>query len=555
MKLISFYLKYYRNVVVLSVLVGVLAGVSSAAMMVLIGIRVSNPSAPVVALGWAFVGLAIFDLIASLASGALSIKLQQRINFDLSMSLCKQVLSAPLRVLEEAGSHKILAALGSDMGNITGAFLRVPGLCINLAILIGCLGYLAWLSSTMFLVLSFFLVLAIVSYLLPEKKAKHYLKLAREHWDIVFGHYRALNDGAKELKLHRNRRNTFYNDFVKADSIKLRRHSLKGGTIYVFLGVWSHMLYFFIIGMVLFVLPGMLGGIEHMVLTGYALTALYIRGPISSILGIIPALSSARVSLQKIEKLGLSMTAIDIKDGETNDPEPNRTWTALDLVGITHTYYREKEDASFQLGPIDLTLFPGEMIFLVGGNGSGKTTLVKMLTGLYSPEDGFIRMNGSRVTDKNRDDYRQYFSSIFADFYLFEKLMGVHDQDLDERASDYISQLQLGQKVSVKDGTLSTLDLSFGQRKRLALLTAYLEDRPIYVFDEWASGQDPTFKEFFYVHLLPELKARGKTIIVVTHDDRYFHLADRIIKLEYGKLEYDERLSSEQEEAIAVPSL
>ena len=108
--------------------------------------------------------------------------------------------------------------------------------------------------------------------------------------------------------------------------------------------------------------------------------------------------------------------------------------------------------------------------------------------------------------------------------------------DLDKRAGEYLHQLELDHVVTVKDGVFSTVKLSRGQRKRLALLTAYLEDRPIYVFDEWAADQDPVFRRIFYLRLLPELKARGKTVVAITHDDRYFGDADRIVKLEEGKV-------------------
>jgi putative pyoverdin transport system ATP-binding/permease protein len=96
--------------------------------------------------------------------------------------------------------------------------------------------------------------------------------------------------------------------------------------------------------------------------------------------------------------------------------------------------------------------------------------------------------------------------------------------------------LQLSHKVQVKDGSLSTTELSQGQRKRLALLTAYLDDRPIYLFDEWVADQDPFFREVFYQQILPELKKRDKAVLVISHDDRYFHLCDRLIKLDYGQI-------------------
>jgi putative ATP-binding cassette transporter len=201
------------------------------------------------------------------------------------------------------------------------------------------------------------------------------------------------------------------------------------------------------------------------------------------------------------------------------------------------------------LGPINLSFQPGELVFLIGGNGSGKTTLVKLVMGLYEPESGEIHLDGKPVTNENRDDYRQRFSVVFYDFYLFERLFGLEAKDLDAESQKYLDLLQLSHKLEIRNGRLSTVDLSQGQRKRLALLTAYLENRPIYIFDEWAADQDPQFKEIFYYQLLPELKDQGKTIIVISHDDRYYGLADRLIKLESGKLEYDQQISRQAEEA------
>lgn len=179
------------------------------------------------------------------------------------------------------------------------------------------------------------------------------------------------------------------------------------------------------------------------------------------------------------------------------------------------------------------------MVFIVGGNGSGKTTLLKVLCGLYTADDGQLCFDGRPISQDTVEAYRQNFSVLFADFYLFDELLGLGSAAHRQRASEYLSLLRLADKVSVEDGRLSTSRLSFGQRKRLALLTAYLEDRPIYIFDEWAAGQDSTFSDIFYHQLLPDLQRRGKLVIVVTHDDHYYHLADRLIKMEHGRIEYD----------------
>lgn len=197
----------------------------------------------------------------------------------------------------------------------------------------------------------------------------------------------------------------------------------------------------------------------------------------------------------------------------------------------------DNREAGFLLGPIDLSVKSGELIFIVGSNGSGKSTLAKLITGLYTPRSGKISLNDTPITAANIEWYRQHFATTFADVYLFDRYLGLTDPQIDREIGKYLKEFQLDRKVSVNNGVLSTTSLSQGQRKRLALLTAFLEDRPIYLFDEWASDQDPAFREIFYQQMLMQLKERGKLVIVITHDDRYFHLADRILKLNYGRVE------------------
>jgi putative ATP-binding cassette transporter len=269
-------------------------------------------------------------------------------------------------------------------------------------------------------------------------------------------------------------------------------------------------------------------------LTGYVFAIVFLMGPLSGVLGSLSMFGRASAALRKVEQLGITLSARSGDHCPIARTAEMPGFQRLELVGVTHSYHREKEDDHFMLGPINLQFHPGELVFLVGGNGSGKSTLAKVITGLYPPEKGVICVDGRVVDDRSRDDYRQYFSAVFADFYLFDNLLGQPSPELDAQAREYLELLHLDHKVKVTDGILSTTQLSQGQRKRLALLNAYLEDRPFYLFDEWASDQDPLFKEIFYTQLLPELKARKKTILVITHDDHYFHLADRIVKLDYG---------------------
>ncbi len=257
--------------------------------------------------------------------------------------------------------------------------------------------------------------------------------------------------------------------------------------------------------------------------------------PLESIFDILPSISQASVALKKIETLGLSLA--DKAENLAIMSNYNLAFThSLELNNITHTYYREQEESNFTLGAINLVFHPQEIVFIIGGNGSGKSTLGKLIAGLYIPEAGEILVNGKLITEANRESYRQLFAAVFADFYLFDNLLGISQDDLKIKTKNYLQKLQLDKKVTIKNNKFSTIELSQGQRKRLGLLTAYLEDRPIYLFDEWAAEQDPYFREIFYQQLLPELKQRGKTVVVITHDDRYFYLADRLIKLDYGQI-------------------
>jgi putative ATP-binding cassette transporter len=278
------------------------------------------------------------------------------------------------------------------------------------------------------------------------------------------------------------------------------------------------------------------------VLSGYALVFLHMVLPMEALLLAIPNVNRARVALERIRSgIGTALDreahAADVAEAPSG---PRRVFHSLELRELRHSYRRETEDGSFQLGPINAVLGPGEVVFLIGGNGSGKTTLAKLLVGLYAPEGGSILLDGVPVTDATREDYRQCFSAVFSDFFLFERLIGLRRPELDTEARSWLIELGLDHKVKVQDGKLSTTELSQGQRKRLALLVAYLEDRPLYLFDEWAADQDPLYKEVFYKRLLPELKARGKTVVAVTHDDRYFYLADRCIKLDFGRAVADD---------------
>jgi putative ATP-binding cassette transporter len=171
----------------------------------------------------------------------------------------------------------------------------------------------------------------------------------------------------------------------------------------------------------------------------------------------------------------------------------------------------------------------------VGGNGSGKSTLLKLLTGLYYPTTGYLDLNRDQIEKTQYASYRELFGIVFTDFHMFDKLYGLSEID-EKQVKGLLRLMQLDKKTKYREGEFSQLDLSTGQKKRLAFVTAVLENKPIYIFDELAADQEPQFRQYFYEVVLNDLKKQGKTIIAVTHDDNYFHIADRVLKMEYGRL-------------------
>lgn len=524
--------------VVLAIVTGLISGGCSARLISLINSAISgNTTAPLI--GY-FAGLAILALLTSVLSRFLLIDLTQDAVYHLRLRLSQGILAAPLRHLEELGANRLLATLTEDVQTLSNTVFLVPFICIDVAIIIGCLSYLWWLSGSAFLVVVMMLTLAIASVQLFLGKARHFLALAREEEDRLFKHFHSITDGIKELKLHTSRRQAFFTEELQSSAAVFRRHSVHALKTFAVASSWGQLLFFTIVGLLLFGLPKLVAETASF-LPAYILTMTFLMSPLQNLLEQLPGLFRASVALRKVEKMRLTLA----RQAEIVSAESAATmsqWQSLEIDEVFYTYPGEEEDEQFTLGKLNLTIYAGEWIFIVGGNGSGKSTLAKLIAGLYVPDFGEIRLDGKPITERNREWYRQNFSAIFSDFYLFERFLGMSRPDLDRQARDYLQQFHLERKVKVMNSTLSTTALSQGQRKRLALLTAYLEDRPIYLFDEWAADQDPLFRDIFYHQLLPDLKQRGKTILAISHDDRYFHLADRVIKLDYGKMEYDRQM-------------
>lgn len=534
MNLIWFLIRASWGTVLVAGLSGALAGASKAFVIATINDTVNSNESSTSQFILKFIGLSIAALLAGILSQYLLGRLSQSAIYKLRLRMSGWILACPLRHLEELGANRLLAALTNDIQAISNTIFIIPYLCVDIALILGCLVYLGYLSGLVLLIMLVCLVAIVALFQFLLTKSYRILRLAREEQDQLFKHFRTITEGIKELKLHTHRRETFLAEELQVTAALSCDYNVNSLRIQAIANNVGDFLIFITIGLLVFGLT-QLTTIDKAVLSGYVLLLLYLVQPLDNILKALPSLERASIALQKIETLGLSLASRSETVSQTElNSQP--FFQKIELKQITHNYSQENEARNFTIGPIDLTLHSSELIFIIGGNGSGKSTLAKLITGLYIPEAGEIILDGNPITEPNRETYRQLFAAIFSDFYLFERMLGINLTDLDIQAKEYLKQLQLEHKVQIKEGKLSTIALSQGQRKRLALLTAYLEDRPIYLFDEWASDQDPFFRDLFYKQLLPELKHRGKTVLVISHDDRYFHVADRLIKLDYGKL-------------------
>lgn len=530
MKILLLLLKASWQSVAIAAIMGSLSGVCSALLIRMVNETVAgNP----VSL-WEFIGVTIASLVATITSQYLLIRLAQGAIYELRLRLTRAILTTPLTTLERLGAGKLLATLTEDVQTIANTIFIIPFICIDLAVIASCWIYLAMQSFAVFLAMLLCVGFAIVTVQSLMGNARKYLKQARDEDDTLLKHFGSLTAGTKELKLSSLRRRSFFQDDLEPSAGRSRQYQVKALTLFSVATGWGNLLLFFIIGMILFALPKYIV-VTPAILSAYALTMIFLMMPFGNLFQRLPIILRANVSLAKVDEMGLQLEAQAEKSGGFS-PIESQAKTIV-LSNVVHQYRGDREDTPFTLTIPYLEIPAGQLLFIVGGNGSGKSTLAKILMGLYPPETGRLAWDNQTITDEDLSDYREHFSAIFADFYLFDRVL--ETEQTKKQAQIYLEKLQIAHKVEIQDGMLSTTALSTGQRKRLALLNAYLEDRSVYVFDEWASDQDPVFRDLFYHTILQELKQRGKTVIVISHDDRYFNVGDRLIKLDYGTIESD----------------
>lgn len=478
---------------------------------------------------WSFFGFGAGRVAATYVSTTLLGNSAAQSVTNLRRDILRRLLGAPYRVIERVGPGRLHAALSYDVAMLEGALSSLPSGVSSAAVLLGGAAYLAYLDAHVFGLALLVAIPCAILFRLAARYADAAFLRQHEAYERLFEHFRTLTDGAKELKLHAARRDAFLEGPVRETTQALLDHDVEVRNRYARAGALNHAIVLGVLGLLLFALPEG-SALRTQIGSGYVLVGLYLISPLAALSRLWPVFRSAEVALDNLDQLGVKLTSAE--DEPRADPSARPNASRIELRAVS---FRYDDERAFTLGPLSLALERGEVVFVTGGNGSGKTTLARLLTALYTPDGGELRWDDAAVARDNRDLYRQLWSAVFYDAPLFDRLYGVAPSEL-PRARELLVRLGLAEVVQLQGDRFSTLELSAGQRKRLALLLALLDDRPFYMFDEWAAEQEPDWKRVFYDELLPELRARGKGVVVITHDDRFFERADRLVHLRDGQL-------------------
>ncbi len=458
----------------------------------------------------------------------------EKIIETIRIRIADKIRSSDLYALEGIGRSQLYAGVNRETLTLSQAAAPIIIAVQGAIMVMFSLVYIYILSSTAFFLTVLIIAVGLVIHLNMKRPLLEGLAAATTRENELFDSLTHLVDGFKEVKLSKSRNDGL---FAHIRSVAHSVATLKSGVglrladYYVF----NQVLFYLLIGAIVFLLPSMTETYSDQV-TRITAAALFIVGPLTMVVGSVQVVANANNAVRNISMLEsvLDKAQKEASDRDNGGDDPITTFETIELSNLEFSYRDSEGEPAFKVGPLDLTIRNGETLFVVGGNGSGKSTMLKLLTALYYPSAGRIALDEADIHLLGYQNYRELFTAVFSDYHLFDRLYGMNNVE-PRRISEMLRLMQLDEKTSFREGRFEHMQLSTGQRKRLALIVCLLDDKPVTVFDEWAADQDPEFREFFYRNLLPNLKRQGKTIIAATHDDRYFDLADRVVKMELGR--------------------
>ena len=452
------------------------------------------------------------------------------------LRIVEKIRYADLTSIEMIGKASAYNAVSTHALNISrGATGIITGFT-SFALLCWASLIILSLSGTAFLILAGTLALVIILFNANQAKMNAWMKESVNQDNRFLGAFGDLIDGFKELKMNSAKVDDFVESSLRPLAASARELRTQAGLTLNRSILLATLALFIVLAALVFLLP-LFSPDQVSNLPRLITFVVFLFGPLGQVMQVYPLVNEATASIretQRVEKLLDSIYEEGLAE-PVSDAAPAIPFESLQCTALSFSYRDERGQPSFSIEPLDFQLSRGELVFIAGGNGSGKSTFLKVLAGLYPPANGSIAVNGVVVGRDNRQSYRNLFSNVFSDFHLFDRLYGINEIDHD-RVRGLLELTDLLHKTSIVDRQITFLSLSSGQRKRLALVVSLLEDKPILLLDEWAAEQDRPFRRKFYREILPWLKQQKKTVVAVTHDDDYYDVADRVLKMEFGKI-------------------
>jgi len=490
-----------------------------------------------------FALLLITFLVMTNIANRENIKSTQGLVHRFKMRIMSEIFKSDLAKIDSIGRAEILQILARDTQTVSQSITFLVSGCQSVATLIFLTIYMATISLTAFFIIGISSVLIVFAGIYAVRNVTNDLEAVGKRENALNEMFSDFLNGYKEIKMHSDRAYEISRDMVK----EARGSSDIKAKLLIFIANYFNylqVLMYAVVGLMIFVVPILSTDFSTSVMQATT-TSLFLTASLTGIIQSVPSLSQSNAAARELIGLEEKILFKEPQQG-SNIREVFSTLESIRIENICYRYTNGNGapqpagspplgSQPFSLGPINYEFKAGKVYFVRGNNGSGKTTLIRMLVGLSQPTSGQIYVNDVPIALPATSDYRDLFSVVFTDFHLFKKLYGLHDVTPTE-IQHLIELFQMEKKVSVTEGIFSNLRFSTGQKKRLALIVALLEKRQVIILDEWAADQDPEFRHLFYAKIIPMMRAMGKTVIAITHDDHYYQSADYLLQMVNGQL-------------------
>ena len=518
-------IKKYSAIALLGMLLIIATGITNILLISVISetLQSGNVQASITPLS--FISVLLIAFLLSVAAQWILGDVGHQIVYQINKNILKRIIQAEPEYFHTLEKSKVYNTFSQDIPAMLRGIQIIPYTLYGISLIFSGLCYMLWLSWG--LALTIIIALVVIIYLCNiiiswadqkhQRNRKIQDSLVSTYSDIIYGH--------KELALNEARGHDVFDKVISGDALESKKLHISGDRLISISSQIMGILPLGLVGVVLW--AGSFWAGDYMLIAiNFAVVLMFIRQPIGNLIHQVEALLYTRIAFKHLNNLALPPCH--------NLPaavELSKKWKAIRMKKVMYKY---ANNDNFSLGPIDLQINRGEITFLVGSNGAGKTTLLNILCGLSTPSHGEVFVDDDKINHDNRRQYRAMFSAVLSDFFLFDNTLTKDENVNGDHLMTFIKRLELENVLSMNEGKMDTVSLSTGQKKRLAMVIACMENRSVMVLDEWAADQDPRFRKVFYEEVLPKLKSEGVTLIVISHDDRYFHVADKLITLESG---------------------